>query len=81
MTAHGLGSWPGQYGLLNLLIPDFILSCAGGGIVGALSGSRWLSRAIVYSLVYCAAPYIETWIPFALESALGGGSVFFQVLM
>ncbi len=66
MIALGLGwSWAGRYGLLNLQIPDIILSCVGGGIVGALSGSRWRSRAIVYSLAYCAVPYVGAWQVFA----------------
>ena len=77
MTAHGFGAWAGYYGILNLHIPDFILSCVGGAVIGALSGSRWRSRAVVYSLAFCAAPYVTN--PYQL--ALWGWSVFIQVLM
>lgn len=77
MTAHGLGSWAGHYGILNLHIPDIILSCVAGGIVGALSRSRWRSRAIVYSLAYCVAPYVMYWGPLSIWS----WSVFLLTLM
>ena len=58
MLAHGFGAWAGHYGILNLHIPDVLLSCVGGGIVGALSGSRWRARVLVYSLAYWAVPKV-----------------------
>ena len=61
MTALGVGPKVVlYYAFLNLHIPDVILSCIGGGIVGTLSGSRWRSRVMVYSLAYCSAPYVIT---------------------
>lgn len=66
MTAHGLGAWAGHYGLFNLHIPGFILSCVGGAVVGALSGSRWRSRIVVFSVAYCAHPTVTTLYWFGL---------------